>query len=221
MEKSEVKELWGVEFSVVPNGLSQEEVVSFVNNLMEQARKAGGEQDRQTSLLKLAEQTVVEADKLAESIKQQSRQEAEEEAAKVIAAAQGEAAERVQRLIQKAERDGTEQASEAVAKAEREAQELITKARKEAQLIVQAARDEVPGIESEAKLEAEYIVRRFTVKFVEEIRSVVTESSNNMLPSLDDLTREAGHGGILDEGSDSGAAITPPQSKAKSSSKPR
>ena len=54
------KEHWGVKFSVVPNGLSEEEVVSFVDDLMKSSKSSD---DKQASLIKLAEQTVIEADK--------------------------------------------------------------------------------------------------------------------------------------------------------------
>ena len=66
---------------------------------MEESGQAQSVGDRQASLLRLAEQTVVEADKLAESIKEQSRQEAQDEAAKIIAAATDEAKEKADRLL--------------------------------------------------------------------------------------------------------------------------
>ena len=88
MENAEAKKvLWGEEFHVVPEGLAEDEVVSFVDDLMEQSRQIRDDQERQASLHRLAEQTVVEADKLAASIKQQARGEAEAEAARLIAAA--------------------------------------------------------------------------------------------------------------------------------------
>ncbi len=218
MEKEDVRELWGNEFRVVPEGLSEEEVVSFVNGLMEKSRQGRQDKGQQASLLKLAEQTVVEADKLAESIKQQAREEAEEESAAHLAAAQEQAREQAQRLVKKIERGATEQSSAAVAKAEGEAGEIVADARREAQSIIQVAKEMVPGIVSEAKLEAEYIVRRFTVKFVEEIRSTVSETSNNMLPGLDELMKETGHGGVLEEGDEPQPAIVG-QKKEKVSSK--
>ena len=67
--KAEVKQLWGTEFHFVSKGLAEEEVVSFVEKLMDQARETGEDHDRQSSLLKLAEQTVVEADKLGSLVK--------------------------------------------------------------------------------------------------------------------------------------------------------
>ena len=202
MEMNEVKELWGVQFSVVPEGLAENEVVSYVDDLREEVRKEREERERQASLLKLAEQTVIEADKLAESIKDQARKDAQEEAAGIIAASDGTAQEQANKIKSEAERDAEAQTSATIAKALSGAEEIIAKARKEAQEVIESVREKAASMEAEAKLEAEIIVRRFTVRFVEEIRSVVTETSNNILPNLDDLMRESGHSGVLGEGTD-------------------
>jgi len=217
MEKSDSKELWGTEFHIVPHGLDEEEVASFVDRLLAEARKNKEEQDRQASLIRLAEQTVVEADKLAESIKKQASQEAQEETAKIISASEQRAREQAERLIKRTEREVSAKSSEALTIAKKEAEEIVAAARREAEDALKAARDKVPGIESEAKLEAEYIVRRFTVKFVEELRSTVTDTANNMLPSLDHLMKEAGHEGVLQEGSNAQPAIASREGKQKSS----
>ena len=213
----EVREHWGVEFSVVPQGLAEEEVVSFVGRVMEEADKAREERDRLASLVKLAEQTVVEADKLAESIKQQARHEAEEEAAKIRTAAEEQAKEQARRSLRKAERDVAEQSSAAVAKADQEAQEIIERARREARDIIEPVLEKVAGLEKEAKLEAEYAVRRFASKFVEEIRGAVTEATNNTLPTMDTFFRESDYSSILAEGADAQPAIGPAQGKSRAS----
>ena len=219
MENAEAKKvLWGVEFHMVPEGLAEDEVVSFVDDLMKQSHQIREEQERQASLHKLAEQTVIEADKLAEGIKQQARGEAEAEAARLIAAAEQEGRERAQRIVRAAERESTTLSTDSVAKSKEEAEQILTQARREAELAIKAAKDGLPAIDSEAKLEAEYLIRRFTVKFVEQIRSAVTDTCNDMLPSLDDLMKESGHSGALDEG-DSNLAIAPGEKKAKSSSR--
>ena len=219
MENAEAKKvLWGEEFHVVPEGLAEDEVVSFVDDLMEQSRQIRDDQERQASLHRLAEQTVVEADKLAASIKQQARGEAEAEAARLIAAAEQEGRERAQRIVRAAERESATLSTDSAAKGKEEAEQILAQARREAELMIKATKDELPAIESEAKLEAEYLVRRFTVKFVEQIRSAVTETCNDMLPSLDDLMKESSHSGALDEG-DSKHAIAPVEKKARSSSR--
>ena len=213
MNKDEVKQLWGVEFHVVPQGLDEGEVVSYVDGVR-------ADQARQASLQKLAEQTVVEADKLAEGIKKQARQEAEEEASRIVAAAEQQAQEQVQRLINREKKNASDASNSTIAKAETDAQEIVESAKKKAELIVQGAREQVPGIESQAKLEAEYVVRKFTVGFVEQIRSVVNETANNMIPSLDGLLKESGYPGALEEVSTSKPAIAAStRGKTRASSK--
>ena len=195
-----------MEFRVVPDGLAEDEVVSFVNNLMEQSRVGGDDDDRQGSLRKLAEQTVVEADKLAESIQQQARKDAEEASAKVLAAAEEQAQVHAQRIIKRAERDADSQSRQTTAKAEKEAQDSL-----------QEARERAANIEAEAKVEAEYIVRRMTVKFVEELRSAVTDTASDMLPTLDAQMKALGHGGVSGEATEAPAAIEAPRRKSRSS----
>ena len=215
MAEAHVREHWGTQFHVVPEGLAEDEVVSFVDELMEKGRK----EEKHASLVKLAEQTVVEADRLAESIKKQARKEAEDERAGAIAAAKEQAREETQRLVKRAERDAVVQAEATLARTQSEAQDIIAKAQKEAQDITESAREKVTAIESQAHVEAEYIVRRFTVRFAEELRSVVVDTSNNMIPNLNRLMKESGHGSGLSDGDDAKAAISPGASKGKSSSR--
>lgn len=215
MEKSDTKELWGVDFRVVPDGLAEDQVVSFVDNLMEQNRSGRDEQDRQDSLRKLAEQTVVEADKLADDIKQQARQDAEDEAARTRSAAEEQARTEADRIVKQSERDAAAESRVALARAEKQAQDIVTKARFESKTIIQASRDRATTMEAEAKLEAEYIVRRLTVKFVEEVRSVVTETSNSILPSLDAPTDESDGPEALGEGTDGKFSVASSSRKKK------
>lgn len=215
MEKSDTKELWGVDFRVVPDGLAEDQVVSFVNNMMEQNRSGRDEQERQDSLRKLAEQTVVEADKLAEEIRQQARQDAEDEAARTRSAAEEQARTEADRIVKQAERDVAAESRVALARAKKQAQDIVTKARSESKTIIQASRDRSTAMEAEAKLEAEYIVRRLTVKFVEEVRSVVTETSNSILPSLDTPTDESDGPEALSDGIDGKSAAASSSRKKK------
>ena len=219
MENANVKELWGVEFRLVPEGLAEEDVVSFVNDLQVKRKQGQGDDGGQASLLKLAEQTVIEADRLAESIKDQAREEAEEQAAAILAVSKKQAIKEARGLVDKAQREVTVQTEAVVSKAKKDAEDIVSKARRDAEQVLQSARDQLPGIESEAKLQAEYLVRRFTVQFVEQIRAVVTDTTNTMLPALDALTKEAGQSGVLEAAAEPEAVTPSAKSKSKSSSK--
>ena len=161
-EEAKVKELWGVSFSIAPQGLSEEQVVSFVNELMEKSAAEREKHEKQASLLKLAEQTVVEADRLAETIKERARNESQAEAAMIRAEAETSAREDARKIIEAAEQEAAAQSSAAIAKAQGEGQELILKALAEGQRILEDSRGRVASKDAEAKLAAEFTLRRTT-----------------------------------------------------------
>ena len=64
----DIVELWGRQFNLVKNGLSEAQVVSFVNDLAKQHDVLLQRHEHLSALTKLAERTVTEADKLAKNI---------------------------------------------------------------------------------------------------------------------------------------------------------
>ena len=128
-----VAELWGREFNIVKNGLSQAQVVSFVNELVSEHDMLIQRQEHLSSLTKLAERTVSEAEKLAEETKKEAVEHAKAEASEIIA----EAEARAQQIIEEKQAEiiatATEQAETIKANAEREAELLLDRQRKEIQ----------------------------------------------------------------------------------------
>ncbi|MFH0777163.1 MAG: hypothetical protein V2A71_00895, partial [Candidatus Eisenbacteria bacterium] len=86
---TKVTELWGQEFEVVKEGLSESQVIAFVTELFEENKALTRKTERLDFLQKLAEKTVREADELAASV----RQQAEEEATTILRKAKDDAAE--------------------------------------------------------------------------------------------------------------------------------
>ena len=82
------KQLEGSEFNMVKEGLDEEQLVDFVNDLVKQHDVIPSASVR--SILKTA---ISSADRIVESIKVRARAEAEEEAARIIAQAKQEASE--------------------------------------------------------------------------------------------------------------------------------
>ena len=193
----EVKELWGVTFDLVPRGLSEEQVSSFVTELMDKAAEERAVHEKQASLLRLAEQTVVEADRLAENIKERAREEGQAEAAKIRAEATAKARDDARAVADAAEKEAKAHASSTHTKAQDEGQNLIRKA--EARRLLDDARGRVASTEAEAKLEAEFIVRRMTQKVSEGIRRAVNETCDDLLPTLDEPAEELGTDSASDE----------------------
>ena len=162
-DSASVKELWGTKFDIVPKGLSEEQVVSFVNDVMAEAQKARKEQERQSSLLKLAEQTVLEAERLAAEIKDRAAREAADDGARMREELQTEAEEAAEQLRQSAQSDIDGATKAAIAKSKSEGEKALTKAKNEAQSLLEETKARIASMESEAKLETEFMVRQVTL----------------------------------------------------------
>ncbi len=185
MAGNNVKHRWGAEFSVVPEGLSEGQVVSFVNDLIARSQGNGAEDERQSSLVQLAEKTIIEAHKLAESIKERATRDAEAEAQRITKLAQETARAQVARVLESAQREAETDANAVATEAENQAQQITRKAHREAQDILQAAKQQAADITSEARLEAEYTVRKLTSRVSDELRAAVATISSSILPDLD------------------------------------
>ena len=185
MAGENVKHLWGAEFSVVPEGLSERQVVSFVNDLIARSQGNGAEAERHSSLRQLAEKTILEAHKLAESIKEKATRDAEAEAETISELAREKAREQVARVLESAQRKAELDANAVTSQAESQAQQIARKAHREAQDILQTAKQQAADIASEARLEAEYTVRKLTSRVSDELRAAVATISSSILPDLD------------------------------------
>ena len=85
--KDSVTELEGREFKIVKKGLDKAQVAAYINELVRQRDELISERDmlvqreeHMLSLTKLAERTVIEADKLTEEIKREAIEQAKAEA---------------------------------------------------------------------------------------------------------------------------------------------
>ncbi len=121
----DVIELWGREFNLVKNGLSEAQVVSFVNGLVKQHDVLIQRQEHLVTLTKLAERTVSEADRLAEEIKKEAENKAKTEAARIISEAETSAKTQSTRIIKDAE-----------AVAEAQSERLMSEAREKADQVI-------------------------------------------------------------------------------------
>ncbi len=135
-------ELWGRKFDIVKSGLSEEQVVAYVNELSSEHEKLVRRQEHLVSLTKLAEKTVTEAEKLAEEIKREAADKAKAESAKIISEAQAQA-----------EKSAEEKKNEIMAAATREADNIKTNAEREAEQIVERQKQRIyPELKSMAQV---------------------------------------------------------------------
>ena len=128
----DVTELWGHKFEVVKNGLSEAQVVSFVNELMSEHEMLIQRQEHLSSLTKLAEKTVAEAEKLAEEIKKEAADKAKDEASKIVAEAEAQA-----------QQSAEEERAEIMAKATKQAETIKANAERETELILDRQRKRI------------------------------------------------------------------------------
>jgi len=147
----DIVELWGRQFNLVKNGLSEAQVVSFVNDLAKQHDVLLQRNEHLSALTKLAERTVSEADKLAKEMKEEAIKEGKAEAVKVIAEAEIAAKEKSEHVIVEAEAR-----AETLVK-EREAQ-VMSSVTQEAETIRSDAVQTANQIKKDAQAEATRLV---------------------------------------------------------------
>jgi len=123
--KDDVIVLGGREFKRVKNGLDEAQVTSFIDGLIKERDKLAQSQDHITSLTRLAERAIVEADKLATQIKTEAAEQAKAESAAIIDKAKEQARQMAEKRITEAVELANEKANAIKAKAEEEAALLL------------------------------------------------------------------------------------------------
>jgi len=160
----DIVELWGRQFNLVKNGLSEAQVVSFVNDLAKQHDVLLQRHEHLSALTKLAERTVSEADKLANEMKEEAVKEGKAEAVKVIAEAEMAAKEKSERVIAEAEARAEalvkEREAQVISSATKEAETLKAEAEKAANQIKIDAQAEGTRLVSEAEARGRHIVEQ-------------------------------------------------------------
>ena len=113
-------ELCGYEFARTKNGLEEEQVLSVINSLVEERNQLTERNEHLSSLTRLAEKTVAEADNFARQIEAEAKERAGEETKNILARAE----ERAEKIIQ-------EKTTEVITRAEQEAKAIRSEARKQ------------------------------------------------------------------------------------------
>jgi vacuolar-type H+-ATPase subunit H len=215
----DVVELWGREFSIVKSGLSEAQVVSFVDELVKQHDMLLQRQEHLATLTKLAEKTAIEADKLAEETKREAANQARAEAAKILAEAEGQAKVEATRIIAEAEARAQQIVSEkeaevitmamqqaeaikreAESQARAEASRIIAEAQAQGQQIIKdkeaeaitLATEQANAIRSKAELEAKQLLDREKEKIQPELNQIVRRLHGQLLTELENLKQQVG-----------------------------
>ena len=124
-KKDGVIVLGGREFNWVKNGLDEAQVASFIDELTKERDKLAQSQDHIASLNRLAEMTVVEADKLATQVKTEAAEQTKAESTAIIDKTKEQARQMAEQKIAEAVEIANEKANAIKAKAEEEAALLL------------------------------------------------------------------------------------------------
>jgi cell division septum initiation protein DivIVA len=124
-KKNDVVVLGEREFKRVKNGLDEAQVASFIDELIKERDKLAQSQDHIASLNRLAEMTVVEADRLATQVKTEATEQAKAESTAIIDKASEQARQLTESKIAEAVEIANEKANAIKAKAEEEAVLLL------------------------------------------------------------------------------------------------
>jgi cell division initiation protein len=127
-----VIELWGREFKKAGEGLDQGQVESFIEELMKKHDALLKRTEHLTSLTKLAEKTIVEADAVAKQVRSEAEEKAKAEAKVILS----EAEEKARKLAQ-------EKRAEALAKVDQEVKAVRARAQQEAKKMLEEKTKEI------------------------------------------------------------------------------
>jgi vacuolar-type H+-ATPase subunit H len=156
----DVIELWGREFNIVKSGLSEAQVVSFVNDLAKQHDLLLQRQEHLNALTKLAERTVSEADKLAEEMREEAKGQVEKERTKVLAEAESKAKADAARIVEDAQAKSEAKIKEKESKAAAAAAEHASRVKEEAEKLAADMKAEAEKLSNDVMAEAEEKARR-------------------------------------------------------------
>jgi hypothetical protein len=129
IKKDGVVVLEGREFKRVKNGLDEAQVESFIDELIKERDELAQSQDHIASLNRLAEMTVVEADRLAAQVKTEATEQAKAEGTTIIDKAREQARQIMEKKMAEAVEIANEKANSIKAKAEEEAALLLERER--------------------------------------------------------------------------------------------
>ena len=184
------------------DGIADGEVLSFVNELLDQRDTFSQRQEHLLSLTKLAEKTIIEADKLAEDIRREILDKAKADASRITAEAEeraqkvsAEAEERAQKVSAEAEA----RAQQVIAEAEERAQQVIAETEERAQHIIKEketeivalATEQAAAVRAEAEREAELLREQERQRVQGELRDRAQKLYVDLAVQLDVLKQQA------------------------------
>jgi cell division septum initiation protein DivIVA len=165
--------LWGHDFNRTKLGLDEEQVVSFVTELISERDSLIKRQEHLSSLVQLAERTVAEADNIAKQVKDEALHQAKTESDQIVALAE----EQAQQVIE-------EKRAEAVEIAKKDADAIKADADKEAKLLLKKTHK---SIQSELKSTSKQLYSQLLSQF-ENLKQQVASAEEEFEQTLSQST---------------------------------
>ena len=162
-ENNHIIKLWGQDFVRAKYGLDEKEVVPFVSELISQRDELAQRQEHISSLLKLAERTVSEADNLADQLKKEATEQAQAKASAIIS----EAEQQSQKIIEA-------KTAEALVIAKKEAKAIKAEAQQQAKLLLE---EKVKSVQAELKNIAQTLYQQLLSQLETFQRQVTTSEA--------------------------------------------
>ena len=178
-KSTDTVELWGRRFKITKDGLDEEQVASFVDELITERDMLSKQQEHLSSLTKLAERTVTAADELAKQVHKEAMDQAKVEANAIAAKAE----EQAQQIIE-------EKRAEAVAMANMEAEAIKAKAQQQAELLLE---ETAKRIQPELRYMAQRLHRELLSQ-LESLKQQVVAFETEFEHKLSQLSEKAGTG---------------------------
>jgi len=164
------KRIYDQEFNIVEEGLDEGQVVGFIAKLMQEHKELVQQFQSIESLGRLAQATVVEAEKLAMTIKEEAKRQAETETARIIHESEKKAGAIVADAA-RMERLAAEEATAILCRAKEEAEAMKAEARRESESFVTQAKHRIEA-------EAENAIAEIYGKLMDSFESSITHFRN-------------------------------------------
>ena len=160
-----------------------------------------------------AQKTIEVAQRRTETIINEATAQALAESEKTISKAQSDSEKMLSEARSESERmlsEARSQSEDSLGKAQTEGREflgnaqievkeVLGRAQQEAQAIINASQARADSTESNARLQAEFIIRQTTQNVADGIRSAILETCNSLLPALDNLGKVAPEAPVADQ----------------------
>jgi len=178
-DKGGFVELGGVKFKKVKNGLDEAQVESCIRELVIQRDEFMRREEHLSSLTRLAEKTVAEADKLAEEIRAEAKNQAKSEADEIMAKAEEQA-----QLVSE------ERRIEIINIANEQAEAMKAEANEQAEAMKAEANEQAEAMKAEANQEVESLLDNQRKKIQSEISNLAHQLYGNLLSELESLKQQ-------------------------------